>query len=1359
MLNWETFAGLPGAAENNFEMLCRALVRRHYGMFGNFFALANQPGVEFHLKLQSPCPLGEAGRWYGWQCRWYDLPGGRAIGNTRRRKIQEAIATTQAELPNLTDWVLWTRHPLTRGDQEWFYRLPTHMRLHLWTASEVEEHLSGPAEILRGTYFGELVFTPDFLAELHTTSVARVKRRWQPEVHQVINAERVLRRKLGALEAWSDLRDLANRLEVEAATVVNNSSSLPTTLSDEANRLVEVARVLATSLAQTYTALEGGDYEVMRQQLTNRAPIKPEWGILVRRLRASSYQTALSATNVLADIHGAHETLIALHNALEGRLVTVVADAGCGKTELAAQLTAPTEDRSAGVLLYGADLHARHSLDDLAKGVVINGRPVPSFEALVAAVDAAGQRAGRRLPIVIDGLNEAEDPRDWKGQLASLAVTLQSYPYVLVICTLRSAFASEALPDDLDRLEIPDFDNDTIEAIRRYFQYYRIDPADAELPWDLLRHPLTLRMFCEVTNPERKQTVGVEAMPGSLTALFDRYLEQVAERITELAPRSRRYYESDVRTALNQIGLALWEENARSLDIVMLRRRLGDEARPWNESIVRALEHDGVLLRVPGERPSAGHVAVVFDALAGHLVADALLGEFGGRGFESWVKEPNTLPSLTGDLDKRHPLATDIFRSLVGLAPRRMHRRQLWPLLEEPSRTEAVYEAAWLEGAYLDHETVSQLGVLVVQTPSRRRDLFDRLRNTRAARFHPLNADFLDAVLRSMSIADRDLRWTEWVRRKNEERINEVIVKDLQRLEQRWQTQETRDVRDDLRARWVMWTLTSTVRQLRDHATRALYWFGCGAPDALFNLALDALAVNDPYVPERMLAACYGISMSLWADPRGSGLRDRLPAFANTLVDQMFVPGAPHPTRHTLMRDYALGVISVASRVSPNCVPAEKLRYLKPPFDHLPSPFPPASEINDSDVAGAAQAIHMDFGNYTIGHLIPNRRNYNFKDTTYRDVRRQIERRIVELGYSPDRFDTADKMIGEVSWRTESRGTSKTDRYGKKYSWIAYFEMYGLRLDHGSLPEWRAGERTSDADIDPSFPDPAKMWAPPLPDLFTTTLTEPRAWIADGLTPDYEHLLHPEEVDGQHGPWMLLNAYLEQSAKEDARRIFSFLRGLLVKHNRVAKILDAFKTIKYPGNDALPELREDHYTYAGEIPWSPHFGSPLRGPNGKAKRDHRRAFVLHDGKRWLPGIPIEAPAYRFSWESYHSTLNQVSGITVPAPALCEQLRLSNRRGEWDLYDRTGHLATVYREFKADTDTFRSSFLYLRADLMTDYLARTGQTLIWFVWGERELEHQTLLALSDKFQDIYSQQGHIHRRSSLWTPQGKQASAG
>lgn len=62
------------------------------------------------------------------------------------------------------------------------------MKLHLWTAAEVEEHLSGDAIILRGTYFGELVLTPllNLLQSLHNEKVATIKKRWLPDVHQTI---------------------------------------------------------------------------------------------------------------------------------------------------------------------------------------------------------------------------------------------------------------------------------------------------------------------------------------------------------------------------------------------------------------------------------------------------------------------------------------------------------------------------------------------------------------------------------------------------------------------------------------------------------------------------------------------------------------------------------------------------------------------------------------------------------------------------------------------------------------------------------------------------------------------------------------------------------------------------------------------------------------------------------------------------------------------------------------------------------------------------------------------------------------------------------------------------------------------
>jgi hypothetical protein len=71
-VNWDGFRNLPGAAQTNFENICRAIIRIYYGKYGDFAALAAQPGVEFHLNLHTSCPLGKPGRWYGWQCRGMD---------------------------------------------------------------------------------------------------------------------------------------------------------------------------------------------------------------------------------------------------------------------------------------------------------------------------------------------------------------------------------------------------------------------------------------------------------------------------------------------------------------------------------------------------------------------------------------------------------------------------------------------------------------------------------------------------------------------------------------------------------------------------------------------------------------------------------------------------------------------------------------------------------------------------------------------------------------------------------------------------------------------------------------------------------------------------------------------------------------------------------------------------------------------------------------------------------------------------------------------------------------------------------------------------------------------------------------
>ena len=78
------------------------------------------------------------------------------------------------------------------------------------------------------------------------------------------------------------------------------------------------------------------------------------------------------------------------------------------------------------------------------------------------------------------------------------------------------------------------------------------------------------------------------------------------------------------------------------------------------------------------------------------------------------------------------------------------------------------------------------------------------------------------------------------------------------------------------------------------------------------------------------------------------------------------------------------------------------------------------------------------------------------------------------------------------------------DRYGKKYSWIAYFEMWGERDASRKLPDWRQGSRTSDCDVDPTFPKAPPDWEPPLPDLFGPPATTTEDWVTGGYTPNWD---------------------------------------------------------------------------------------------------------------------------------------------------------------------------------------------------------------------------------------------------------------
>jgi hypothetical protein len=1292
-LNWDIFTGLPGSAETNFELLCRGIVRQNFGSFGVFRALANQPGVEFHLKLDKRCDaLGDPGRLWGWQCKWYDLAANGALGATRRAKIEEGLRKTEAHLSDLNDWVLWTRRTLTKDDQKWFNGLSSKMTLHLWTGDEVDNLLSGQAAVLRSTYFGELVLTPDILRERHEQAVAPIRARWQPDVHHVGTAEGELRQMLGESESWDVLRRLSSDLHA-TVQAVETSPPVPAPLAPLVTDVVATSRQSADALDRIAEGIRSGDLDLLRDEVTAHPRAVPvNVATAPRRLRAGNHRAGLYATNAIAGCHDAVRVVGNVERGFSSRVVAVLARAGCGKTHLAAQLTQGTTARPHGVLLHGRELHATHSLDDLAHRMSISAQPVPSMEALLAAVDAAGQRARHRLPVFIDGLNESEDPRTWKPLLASLETTLAKYPYVLLVCTLRPEFVDDALPDGTRRVEIEDYGEETIEAVQEHFRYWKINASDALLP-GFLRHPLTLRLFCEVTNPTRQQVIGVNAMPGSLTALFERYLEQAGDRVVQLASRAHRFYAQDVNAAISMIANRMWESRSRAIEFSELRNLLGDAQRPWDQSLVRALEYEGVLLRMPSNGNTA--FVPVYDLLGGHIIANALLARHGQLSFESWIKDPATTTLLAGDYDVCHPLAYDVLRSLVGQVPRRFYAQQLWQMVDEPLRGRALRLAAHLEPASLDAATVDALLEFVREGDA---ELLDRLWEVRGSPGHPLNAEALDRALRPMTVADRDLRWTEWLRRNQDDvrTRGRSVLRDFEHLEQIWRSGQIR-AGDRLRARWVMWTLTSTVRRLRDQATRTLYWFGRLDSEGLFALTIDSLGVNDAYVGERMLAAAYGVVMShQHADAEFAGV---LKPFLEQLASALTGASASASTHHYLARRYVRGIVAFAAKFyTSSLLPSLSATWLFA----TPAPVQPLVEgAPGADEVG--RTLQMDFKNYTLGKLFDARRNYDMDHAGHQAAVAHVRGVVWALGWRRATFEALDREIAADAYRHGRGDRPPAERYGKKYGWIGFFTYAGVLEERGEFPHENSS--FSKVDIDPSFPEkPPTDGDTVEPEAWLSPSVERHeSWLRESTTSLPVSLLRRETIGGHTGPWLAVHGFIKAVDRILGRQAWAFISALAT-HKRSAPLLcSALEGGERPW--AVRDVPSDYYTFAGEIPWHPDFASEALAED-----------AYHQEIRFDAGIVnVEVLAHQYAWESYHSEMNRAGSALVPSSPFSTQFDLRSVPQCFDQYLPDGTRATITL---GGVDGFDGDILYIREDLLRRYTGK--RAIVWFAFGEREL---------------------------------------
>ncbi len=1341
MLNWQRFSQLAGDDTANFENLCRGIVRRQFGYLGALKELKNQPGVEYHIELnETNSKLGKAGQTVGWQCKWFQYKANGEFTTSAKAQVEHSLKKTKEHLPDLDVWILWTYKTLAKVDQAWFYNLEKDysFKLHLWNGEDLNSLLSGSAIDLRHSYFGELALTPDMLEKQHAISVAPIKTRWLHDVHQITDVEKTTRRILGEPSAWDSFDNIAGELTWASQSITEAlGSEIYKPWIKELDAFNNKCRNLVSSFELFKNTISGEQISYVKVLLDDLRQVSNEPISKVLRLfRRKNLRLSLVLTNALASLKDARKKLAKAVELFSYQLIAVVADAGGGKTQFSAELTSATEVRPAGILLLGRDLKSNSTLDDLTKRISFYSSPVENFEQLIIALDALGTRSGCRLPIVIDGLNEAEDPREWKPLLASAEVQLKKYPNVVLICTLRTGerkrnypiriakkknsredFAHKGLPDDCFFVESTGF-SETVTplAIGAYFEHYKIKANLLIAPRSFFRHPLNLKIFCEVTNREAKEFVTVTHFPSSIYGLFNAQVEHIAETVSNMTNLSIAYSFSDIEDAIYFLGETIWKEGRRSVSETEFLNRFKINPSDWDSDIINLLSQEGLLFRDQVGRREF-KLTPAYDRMGGYFVAYYLLQRNDTNDHNDWLNDDYFRNKLFGDGVDQHELSQDILYALVVIFPK-YNKNNLWECVCEEIRDSVVEISHLIDTGDINNKTKEAYKDQILEK-GLSKNVIEKLGDLKTVLNHPFNACFFDEILARMSMPDRDLSWTEYVRQHSEN-----IIEALNLHIKRWCFSSIKnDEVEKLQALSITWLLASSCRELRDKATEALFYFGLLYPETLFKFTSDKLTFNDPYVIERMLGASYGVVGTLL---RKGLLGNEITEFSKGIFNRIFSTDADVPMEHLFTREYASLIVQLTHKYIDSTFTDDQVAMSSYPFSSMP--YKNWGGMDNSNLPAGESPFRMDFENYTIGRLVRDRGNYDFEHPAYQEAKAKILWRIHDLGWSGNKFKDVESRVG--SGRYHSRGErANVERYGKKYSWIAYYELAGKLDRTGKLERWH---KRFDADIDPFFPKPVKEGIKTISSNLGNSSVSTDDWISNEEVPSIEKLNIKDESAGETTAWVLLKSSVTEESKRLDRNYYCSINMFFIKEmdrEKLALYLDEKKELDWP------EQQQTTHVYSGEIyesildeidvdqPVEIKIGSDFKevvypemsfGESGLTIGEAQKRLVEQSV---YEEILIKYPLIRYYWELKDSESLSIN-CDLLAPWLVEKLSLDFDASTLNYTDEDGQVATILINDVGEEPSNNQELFYLREDLLQKVLEQEGLNIGYNTCGER-----------------------------------------
>lgn len=734
----------------------------------------------------------------------------------------------------------------------------------------------------------------------------------------------------------------------------------------------------------------------------------------------------------------------------------IVGEAGIGKTHFILDSTKDLLDLDNNVLVFLGEIFKNDLsiLETIKKELKVD----LDDNDFLDSINEISKTKNSRFLIVIDAINEMDTSADIiKSKISNFMDSIKKYKHISIVLSCRTPYQHQILSDldDFFIFELPGLPQQ--EALRQFSISFDLQPIELPYIVNELSNPLFLKTVYETIKLKQNQgeTPQVSTLLNtgneSLKELFEKYIFYLSIDIFK--------HKKHKLLLWNKVIKPICELNFKSLQIDKRYELTEDDVKSIidsnisveimefaqidsSKSLLDKLINIGIFRRDIDYRTSKEVIKVTYQKLYDYLMARYIFDVMP-------KKSSNTIEEITTSYNK---LIVDFnYFSFIEAI-----------IVEFPTRNQQEELFDYLSADILEKNSTNLLRVFIDGLLWRAHTSFtDRTKyyinkslcldheSTLEALFvlstkpkHPFTEKTF-SFFEKMSLKERDLILSRFLRYRIDE--ENPIGLYLEWLYE-YNTSKLEPTYVYNLFNYLVWFFTLPINALRDKISYIFVELGTNNLNTLFDFIKNKHNVfNDGYILERIIGALYGAMMKVQRDNNKDEIFKNISIW---LYKNYFINFS---TYHIIVLDHIKSIIELTlSKGISLDIDQDKVFSFNIDEQKNFWSFPKLSICKNFRKSSSfnIDPMYMDFTNYTIGSIFNDRPNYGHSKEYDKAVLR-INNRIYQLGWNKSEYKDVDK---EYSSNYVGRiGTHSIERYGKKYSWIAYYEYIGYLISTAKL--------------------------------------------------------------------------------------------------------------------------------------------------------------------------------------------------------------------------------------------------------------------------------------------------------------------